>query len=107
LGFWETSAKGSKGVTNVLEYEAIGYSNPKGANLFANSVAEIGEAGMTLDSDVKTRAWDFPLSFLGAIMGLQKFTSKEIRNKILRSINIFNIKIKCTQNSLLSCKNLF
>jgi hypothetical protein len=73
-----------------------GIVSSKGANLFANSVAEIGEAGATLDSDVKTKAWDFPLSFFGAIMGLQEFTSKEIRNRILRSFYIFNIKLKST-----------
>ena len=91
----------------MLEYEATGYSDPRGANLFANSIAEVGETEIALDSDFKTRAWDFPLSFLGAIRRLQKFTGKKIRDRILRSFDKFNVKIKCTQNSLPSCKNLF
>ena len=49
------------------------------------------------------------LSFdhLLAIVTLQKFMGKEIRDGILRSFNIFNIKIKNTQNSLPSSKHMF
>jgi hypothetical protein len=49
----------------------------------------------------------FSLSFLLAIVALQKFTDEKIRNRIVRTFNVFNIKIKRTQNSLPSGKNLF
>jgi hypothetical protein len=49
----------------------------------------------------------FSLSFLLAIVALQKFTDEKIRNRIVRTFNVFNIKIKNTQNSLPSGKNLF
>jgi hypothetical protein len=38
----------------------------------------------------------FPQSFLLAMVALQKFTSEKIRDGIINSFNIFNIKIKNT-----------
>jgi len=38
----------------------------------------------------------FPRSFLLAMAALQKFTSEKIRDGIINSFNIFNIKIKNT-----------
>ena len=56
----------------------------------------IGETSsfLTICLEVSVR-W-LSLDLLLAIVTLQKFTGKEIRDGILRSFNIFNIKIKNT-----------
>jgi hypothetical protein len=61
------------------------------------------------DFGFKTRDLEsiFSLSFLLAIVALEKFTDEKIRNRIIIIFNVFNIKIKSTQNSLPSGKNLF
>jgi len=72
----------------------------------ANEVV-IGEAaGVPIGEDSGLMARDllsegltifpFPRSFLLAMVALQKFTSEKIRDRIVNSFNIFNIKIKNT-----------
>ena len=53
-----------------------------------------GEAGSFLKICLEVSAGWLSLGFLLAVVTLQKFTGKEIRDRILRSFNIFNIKIK-------------
>jgi hypothetical protein len=68
----------------------------------------VGEVAIA-DFGFKTRELEsiFSLSFLLAMVALQKFTSEKIRNRIVKTFNVFNIKIKSTQNSLPSAKNLY
>ena len=56
----------------------------------------IGEAGSFLTICLEVSTGCLSLDLLLAIVALQKFTSKEIRDGILESFNIFNIKIKNT-----------
>ena len=76
---------------------------PKGVNWLTISREKIGSFLTNGLSVVELLSLDRLL----AMMALHKFTGKKIRDNILRSFDIFNIKIKNTQNSLPSGKNLF
>jgi hypothetical protein len=60
----------------------MGKSGLKGEILLVKVTEEFGEEEATTDSSFMTKALEsvFPLSFLLAMMALQKFTSEEIKN---------------------------